>query len=160
MKVRALQSSDTSWLEPLVRKHFGSSRVVSRGVLHDALCLPGLVAEEDSRPLGLLQYRLDQYQCEVVIVISMVLRQGIDRSLMAAVQAIATHAGCTRLWLITTNNNRGALEFYRAIGMRLAAIHRGAVHRARRLKPEIPEFDEDGIPIEDEIEFELPLEGG
>ena len=124
------------------------------------MSLPGLVAEEDSRPLGLLLYRLDQDQCEVMVLISMLRRQGIGRSLMAAVQTIATDAGCTRLWLITTNNNRGALDFYRAIGMRLVAIHRGAVHEARRLKPEIPEFDGDGIPIEDEIEFELSLEGG
>jgi len=78
---------------------------------------------------------------------------------MAAVQTIAVDAECSRLWLITTNDNRGALEFYWAIGMRLVAIHRGAVHEARRLKPEIPEFSGDGIPIEDEIEFELPLEG-
>jgi GNAT superfamily N-acetyltransferase len=140
-------------------RHFGSSRVVSRGVLHDALSLPGLVAEEDSRPSGVLLYRLDQDQCEVVVLISLLPRQGIGRSLMAAVQAIANDAGCTRLWLITTNDNRVALEFYRAIGMRFVAIHENAVQEARRLKPEIPEFNEDGIPIEDEIEFELPLEG-
>ncbi len=140
--------------------HFGSSRVASRGVLHDALSLPGLVAEEDSQPLGLLLYRLDHDECEVVVLMSVLRRQGIGRSLMAAVQEIAIDAGCTRLWLVTTNDNRGALEFYRAIGMRLVAIHRGAVHDARRLKPEIPEFNENGVPIEDEIEFELPLEGG
>ena len=140
-------------------KRFGSSRIVSRGVLHDALSLPGMVAEEDSIPSGVILYRLDQNQCEVVLLISVLPRQGIGRSLMAAVQAIAVDAGCTRLWLITTNDNRGALDFYRAIGMRFVAIHRGAVHEARRLKPEIPEFGGDGIPIEDEIEFELPLEG-
>ncbi len=78
---------------------------------------------------------------------------------MTAVQAIANDAACIRLWLVTTNDNRGAIEFYRAIGMRFVAIHRGAVSEARRLKPEIPELNEDGIPIEDEIEFELPLEG-
>ncbi len=33
------------------------------------------------------------------------------------------------------------------------------MREARRLKPEIPEFGEDGTPIEDEIEFELNLEG-
>jgi GNAT superfamily N-acetyltransferase len=140
--------------------HFGSSRAVSRGVLHDALSLPGVIAEEDSKPLGVLLYRLDQDQCEVVVLISVLRRRGIGRSLMAAVQVIAADAGCARLWLVTTNDNRGAIEFYRAIGMELVAIHRGAVHEARGLKPEIPEFGEDGIPIEDEIEFELPLEGG
>ena len=33
------------------------------------------------------------------------------------------------------------------------------MRESRRLKPEIPEFAADGTPIEDEIEFELLLEG-
>jgi GNAT superfamily N-acetyltransferase len=141
-------------------EHFGSPRVVSRGILHNALSLPGLVAEKDSRPIGLLQYRFDHDQCEVVVLISTIPRQGIGKRLLEAVQIIARESGCTGLWLITTNNNRNAIEFYRAVGWRQVAIHRGAVREARKLKPEIPEFDEEGVPIEDEVEFELPLEGG
>jgi hypothetical protein len=63
------------------------------------------------------------------------------------------------LWLITTNDNRTALSFYRAIGWRQVAVHRGAMRESRRLKPEIPELAPDGTPIEDEIEFELLLDG-
>jgi hypothetical protein len=37
------------------------------------------------------------------------------------------------------------------------AIHRDAVMRARKLKPEIPLLGNDGIPIRDEIELELLL---
>jgi GNAT superfamily N-acetyltransferase len=162
MKVRTLCSADSSWVESIVTRHFGSSRVVSRGVLHDALSLPGLVAELDSKPVGLLQYRLDRdlRECEVVILISEAPRRGIGRRLLEALRAIAGRAGCIRLWLITTNDNRSAIGFYRAMGWKQVAIHRGAVREARRLKPEIPELGEGGIPIEDEIEFELPLEGG
>jgi GNAT superfamily N-acetyltransferase len=160
MTIRELRSSDNAWVESLMTEHFGSSRVVSRGILHSALALPGLVAEKDSRPRGLLQYRLDQDQCEVVVLISTIPRQGIGRRLLEAVQTIARESGCKRLWLITTNNNRNAIQFYRALGWRQVAIHRGAVREARKLKPEIPEFNEAGVPIEDEVEFELPLEGG
>jgi hypothetical protein len=60
---------------------------------------------------------------------------------------------------VTTNDNAPALSFYRAIGWRQAAIHRGAIRDSRRLKPEIPEFAADGTSIQDEIEFELLLEG-
>lgn len=77
---------------------------------------------------------------------------------MREAQAIATDAGCRRLWLITTNDNRVAIEFYRSIGMRLVAIHRKAMREARKLKPEIPEFGQDDIPIEHELEFELLLD--
>ncbi len=140
-------------------EHFGSSRVVSRGILHDALLLSGLVAERDDVPVGVLLYRIERDDCEVVVLIASVRREGIGHALLGAIDPIARRARCRRLWLITTNNNRSGLAFYSAVGWTQVAVHRGAVREARRLKPEIPEFGEDGTPIEDEIEFELKLEG-
>jgi N-acetylglutamate synthase-like GNAT family acetyltransferase len=102
---------------------------------------------------------MHQDQCEVVVLVAAVRREGIGRALLNAIQRIAQTAGCKRLWLITTNNNRVGLVFYRAVGWSQVAVHRGAVREARRLKPEIPEFDADGTRIEDEIEFELTLTG-
>ncbi|MFQ5943789.1 MAG: GNAT family N-acetyltransferase [Anaerolineales bacterium] len=160
MRIRELNPSDTPWVESVVTEQFGSPSVVSRGVLHDARELGGLVAEVNSKPVGLLQYHWDNDQCEIVVLISEIRREGIGRALLKAAQAKARQAGCDRLWLITTNNNRVALEFYQAIGWNLVAIHRGAVREARKLKPEIPEVDEDGIAIEDEIEFELRINSG
>jgi uncharacterized membrane protein YedE/YeeE len=85
---------------------------------------------------------------------------GVVGGLLFGVGArLAGSPGSTRLWLITTNDNAVAIAFYRAIGWHQAAIHRGAMRASRRLKPEIPELASDGTPIEDEIEFELLLEG-
>jgi hypothetical protein len=42
--------------------------------------------------------------------------------------------------------------------MRLVALHGDAVADSRRLKPEIPEMGDGGIPIRDELELELVLE--
>jgi hypothetical protein len=42
--------------------------------------------------------------------------------------------------------------------MRLAAAHPGAVDEARAIKPSIPLIGDHGIPIHDELEFELALE--
>ena len=159
MRIRTRRANDRSWVESLVNEHFGSSRVVSRGILHDALSLPGLVAERDGVPVGLLLYRIERDECEVVVLIASVRREGIGHALLGAIEPIARRAGCRRLWLITTNDNRSGLAFYRAVGWTQVAVHRGAIREARRLKPEIPEFGEDGTPIEDEIEFELNLEG-
>ena len=156
-KTRTLAPGDRPWVGELVSEHFGSARIVSRGVLHDALSLSGLVAEADGVPVGLLLYRIVGRQCEVVVLIAARPRQGIGRLLLDAVQPIARSCGCTRMWLITTNNNSGAIAFYRAVGWREVAIHRGALREARRLKPEIPLFDERGTPIEDEIEYEFAL---
>jgi hypothetical protein len=60
--------------------------------------------------------------------------------------------------VITTNDNVDALRFYQRRGFRLAALHRGAVDDSRaRLKPEIPEIGEYGIPLRDELELDLEL---
>jgi len=67
--------------------------------------------------------------------------------------------GCSRMWLVTTNDNHAAQRFYEALGWSLVAVHRGAAAAARRLKPEIPERAPDGTPIEDELEYERRLDG-
>src|SRR5262249_15176203 len=160
MEIRALRTTDLPWVKMLVSEHLESPWVVSRGRLHDALALPGLVAERHGLPVGMLLYRLYQPQCEVVVLIAAQRRQGIGRRLLAAVQSLAHAAGCQRLWLVTTNANQAALAFYRAVGWRQVAVHEGAVREARRLKPEIPAYGADGAPIENEIEFEWLLERG
>ena len=158
MEARELTIDDRAWAERLVSERFASSRIVSRGVLHDALTLPGLIAESDGVPDGLLQYHVVGAQFEIVVLIAVRPRRGVGRFLLRAAEPVARSHGCKRLWLITTNDNRAALSFYPAVGWRQAAVHRGAMRESRRLKPEIPEFASDGTPIEDEIEFELPLE--
>ena len=159
MKIRQLISSDIPWVKSIVTKYFGSPQIVSRGILHDSQKLQGFIAEVDSKRAGLLQFRFDDSQCEIVVLLSLVRRRGIGRALLNSAKAMANQAECTRLWLITTNNNKGALDFYRSIGWNQVAVYPGAVRESRKLKPEIPEFDEEGIPIEDEIEFELVLSG-
>jgi GNAT superfamily N-acetyltransferase len=154
MLIRKLVSSDVPWIEAVVAGHFGSAEVVSRGVLHDARTLPGFVAEVESEPAGLLQYRETDGQCEVVILISLIPRQGIGRELLKTVQTFARQAGCKRLWLVTTNNNTSAIAFYQKVGWEQVAIYPGAVREARKIKPQIPLYDEAGVAIEDEIEFE------
>ncbi|MGH6903060.1 MAG: GNAT family N-acetyltransferase [Geminicoccaceae bacterium] len=114
--------------------------------------MPGLVAQERGRRVGLLQYRLIADQLEVVVLIARRPRQGIGRRLLEAAEKVARGLACRRLWLITTNDNRPAIAFYQAVGWRQCAIHCGAITEARRLKPQIPRTGHAGIPIEDEFE--------
>jgi len=69
----------------------------------------------------------------------------------------ASASGCTRLWLITTNDNVDALLFYQKRAFVLAKLHRDAVTHARKLKPEIPLHGIESIPICDEIELEMMI---
>lgn len=156
--IRPLTPADLPWASGLIVGYFGSTTVISRGVVHDAMQLPGLVALVDGVPAGLVQYRFAADECEVVLIAAAQRRRGIGTALLAAARDVAQQAGCRRLWLVTTNDNRSAQAFYKAQGMRLAAIHRGAIAQARVLKPEIPWTGENGVLIEDEIEYEIVLE--
>jgi GNAT superfamily N-acetyltransferase len=98
-------------------------------------------------------------ECELVTIRSLREGRGVGRALLNAVRDAAHEAGCTRLWLITTNDNLRALELYQRWGMEIVALHRHAVTKARRhLKPSIPERGTHGIPIAHELELELRLQ--
>jgi ribosomal protein S18 acetylase RimI-like enzyme len=122
MLVSALVDADRPWASALVAEHFGSTTMVSRGVLHDTRALPGLIAHEDGSRQGLLQYRPVPDQLEVVVLIACRPRQGIGRRLIQAIEEVGRAEGRRRLWLITTNDNRPALAFYRAVGWRPCAV--------------------------------------
>jgi len=156
VRVRPLGEADREWATGKLRELWGEG-VVSRGRLLDATVLPGFVAEGDGEPAGLLTYRIDGGDCEVVTINAFLRGAGAGTALMEAVAAAARDAGCRRVWLITTNDNLRALRFYQRRGFRLAALHRDALARSRDLKPSIPEIGLDGIPLRDELELELTL---
>jgi hypothetical protein len=65
---------------------FGDVAVARKGVLIDASNLPGFVATEDGRPVGLLTYAAVDGECEVVAILSTEESRGIGRALMNAVR--------------------------------------------------------------------------
>ncbi len=82
---------------------------------------------------------------------------GTGRALMDGVLSEAGRGAVRRLWLVTTNDNTRAIRFSQRWGMDLTGlIHHGVV-LSRRVKPEIPECGDDGIPVRHELEFELLL---
>ena len=131
--------------------------IISRGKIHDASKLPGFVALSDNESVGLVTYRIDGKNCELVTLDSWKQNFGIGTSLIDAVKREALKAGCSRLWLITTNDNLHALGFYQKRGFHLAAIYPNALDESRKVKPTIPETGMHGIPLRDEIELEIQL---
>jgi ribosomal protein S18 acetylase RimI-like enzyme len=158
ISVRPIERGDRPWVAGLLEGAFGGVTVARKGALIDAFVLPGFVATDGGRPVGLLTYDAVRGECEIVAIISAEKGRGIGRALMDAARDHAAAAGCHRLWLITTNDNVDALRFYQRRGFRLAALYPGAVDHSRvRSKPEIPEVGEYGIPLHDEIELEKRL---
>jgi GNAT superfamily N-acetyltransferase len=134
----------------LAERH--SDRVGRLGRLERPLEHPGLIAERDGTLAGVITYVIHGDECEILTLHTTERWRGAGTALVERVERVAADRGCRRLWVITTNANVDALRFYQRRGFRLAELNPGAIDTARaRLKPEIPEIGEYGIPIRDEL---------
>lgn len=156
--IRAIREQDSEWLARFASERWGASTVISHGVTYELSKLPGFIAQDGGECVGVVTYHIEKQTCEMVSIDSLRLNQGIGTLLLDAVKNRARLAGCTRLWLITTNDNLNALRFYQKRNFVLVTIHRDAVREARKRKPQIPLVGENGIPLRDEIELEMLLE--
>lgn len=155
LEVRPLAPGERAWARSVLTQSWGRA-VARRGELLDPTPLRGFVAELDGGLAGLLTYEVRGDECEVVTINSLAEGRGVGRALLDAVREEARRQGCRRLWLVTTNDNMRALRLYQRWGLRLSALRPGAVDDSRRrLKPEISQTGDDGIPIRDELELEL-----
>ncbi len=151
---RALTSADLPALVQWFEQQWGADCVVGHGRTYTPAMLSGFVVETDGAWQGVITYEIVDGACEIVTLDSRSEGRGIGAALIEVVAALARAEGCSRLWLITTNDNLNALRFYQKRGFRLVAVHPGAVDEARRLKPSIPLIGNDGIPLHDELELE------
>ncbi len=157
VSLRPLTKEDRSMVTNFIQDQWGSNRVVSKGRMVYPAQLEGFAAVDDEKVVGLVTYRVDDDECEVVTINSLTEGTGIGSSLLNAVRDAAVKARCRRLWLITTNDNLSALRFYQKWGLQITAIYPNALERSRTLKPEIPLLGKEGIPLRDEIELEMFL---
>lgn len=157
MHVRAAEPADRDRVDAFLSDHH-AGLVARLDQLVDARRQPAFIAEDEGELAGVLTYIVGDTDCEVLTLHAARSRRGVGTALIREVEQMAARRGCTRLWLITTNDNVDALRFYQRRGFRLARLHPGAVDASRlRLKPGIPEIGDHGIPIRDEIELEKPI---
>lgn len=152
--------ADLGYLRAQLTHHWGGTQIWSLGRAFDAERISSFVAKIGEERVGLVTYDIAPggYQCEVVTLSSSRPNTGAATLLLEAVEREARYAGCTRLFLTTTNDNADAIRFYQTRGWRLAALHKGNVDEARKRKPQIPLLGNHGIPVRDEIELELWIE--
>jgi GNAT superfamily N-acetyltransferase len=135
-----------------------SHRVARLGRLENPLDHPALLAERDGALAGVLTYVMGEDDCEILTLHAAERWRGAGTALVGAVERAAAERGCRRLWVLTTNDNVDALRFYQRRGFRLAELHAGAVDDSRaRLKPELPEVGDHGIPLRDELVLDKEL---
>lgn len=131
--------------------------IVSRGRVHHLGGLPGFCAVADGSVEAAVYYCCEDGVCEIVSLDSRQENLGIGTKLMELVIREAARLGCSKVWLITSNDNTRAIRFYQRRGFDMVAVHREAITEARKLKPTIPLLGYDGIPVRHEVEFEYRL---
>src|SRR5207247_2363165 len=122
------QPADVPEVAAFLERH-GSLRVARLDRLEQALDHPALLAVDGGRVVGVLTYVIDGTTAEILTLHVDGQWRGAGTALVDAVDRVAADAGCTRLFVITTNDNVDALRFYQRRGFRLAALRAGAVDR-------------------------------
>jgi GNAT superfamily N-acetyltransferase len=152
MDVRWRGDDDDAWLRDFLEREWGGTTMVVHGESIAMLALPALVAGDRD---GIAIFRNDP--AELVLLHAIKQKAGVGAALLAALVDHLLARGVKLLRATTTNDNLSALRFYKRHEFRLCALWPGAVTAARLLKPTIPTVGEDGIPMSDELDFELDL---
>lgn len=157
VEVRPIEPRDLTWVREELVRNWDATQISSLGRWYDADALPGFVATRRGglERVGLLTHTVPERggHCEVITLSSRVENAGVGTRLLDAAVQAAKAAGCTRVFLTTTNDNLRAIGFYQKRGWSLVAVHPGAMDRAREVKPTIPLVGMNGIPLRDEIEL-------
>lgn len=158
MNIIPLEERYRAQVDAYAREEWGGPAIVTLGNLYSLEGLPGFVAaDEDAALLGGVLYRAEADACEVAMLFSLVPGRGVGPALLDAVADWARTHGCTRMWLVTTNDNTHAIRFYQRYGLALKAVHINSMDVVRAYKPWVPLRGIDDIPLAHEFEFELML---
>jgi N-acetylglutamate synthase-like GNAT family acetyltransferase len=84
-------------------------------------------------------FHVDGPEWEVVTVNAVKPGVGAGRAMLEGLRRRAEAAGASRVWLITTDANDGAIGFYEHLGMRRVRLHRRFIDVVRAAKSEVDE---------------------
>ena len=157
MEYRRITKENRNQINRFIAEQWISTEMVIRGKIVDMTTVDGLVVYDDYKIVALLTYIVDGDSCEITSLDSLMEGQGIGSSLIDRMLRIAEEYHCTRIRVITTNDNIHALRFYQKRGFELVCIYRNALDISRQLKPQIPLIGENDIPLRHEIELEYVL---
>ncbi len=155
--LRKSTPADSALVQSLITENWGGEPLYIRGEPFFPSRLPGILACSGNKVDGYLFYEIKNQQLEVVIVTVFDKYKGLGTKLLEAARKIAEEQNCTRLFLMTTNDNVDALRFYQTRGFSIYKIVVGALALTRKLMPHLSYLGRYGIPRRDEIYLEMPL---
>ncbi|MCD8873951.1 GNAT family N-acetyltransferase [Mammaliicoccus sciuri] len=137
--------------------NWGDDEMVVSSGTYQLSDLPGFVAFDKAEIIGVITYIIRNDQIEIISLDSFRENVGIGSQLLKKLEEISEEKDITNISVITTNDNLNALKFYQKRGYSITNVIPNAVEKARKQKPSIPQFAENGIPIRDEIVLEKYL---
>ena len=155
MQIVAKRSIAPETVESFFTEHWETTQVVfSRGTFHYAELEGYAVIDENKEMMGLGTYKIENQECEIISLNSKYEEEGVGSSLLYVIENEAKERNCRTVKAIATNDNLQALKFFQKRGYAITEIVRNAVEKSREVKPEIPFYSYDGIPIRDELILE------
>ena len=160
--IRPLGDADRAAVARFVEAEWGALVIAVHGTVFHPAELPGFLAElpgqqNGGQPVGLLTYQVAGGALEIVTLNAVRRLAGLGTALLGYAVDEARREGCREIRLTTTNDNVEGLRFYQRRGFRLTALRPGAVDEARRIKPQIPQTGDHGIPLHDELDLVRPV---
>ena len=157
MQIQQINQMNRKNVNEFILKQWYSMVMVVHGESISLENADGWFASEDEIIIGLITYRIVNSEMEILSLDSLREKNGIGTALINKAIEVAKNKDCTRIKLITTNDNLSALQFYQKRGFEMVRLYRNAVDKSRIVKPQIPSIGEGGIPIRHEIELEMSL---
>ncbi|MDH2208386.1 MULTISPECIES: GNAT family N-acetyltransferase [unclassified Empedobacter] len=128
--------------------------MISKSQIHYVDNLESFVYMKENEIKGLLTFYIKEDEMEIVSLDSFEENIGIGSLLINEAINYYKQNFLKRLWLITTNDNLNALKFYQKKNFNISEFHFNAIEKSRKLKPSIPKYGYDNIPILHEIELQ------
>ncbi|MBN7577010.1 N-acetyltransferase [Clostridium sp. 2-1] len=157
MEIKLISNENRRQINQFIISHWFSTDMVIRGKVFDMTILDGYAAYENEKIIGLITYRIEDNECEIMSLDSLIEKQGIGSTLLSKAVKRAKENKCKKIKLITTNDNINAIRFYQKRGFDMAKLYHNAVDISRKLKPSIPLIGDFNIPLKHEIEFQMYL---
>ena len=157
MDIKTISPENRQLINNFISSKWFTTNMAIRGKIFDMAVMDGFIIYDNDTIIGLVTYRIEDNECEIISLDSLREKQGFGTALVNKVKEIAIKTKCAKLKLITTNDNINALHFYQKRGFDMSCLYHNAVDTARKLKPSIPVIGEFNIPIKHEIEFEMNL---
>ena len=144
-------------IEAVWRERWGGC-VVSPNAAYRPGDVHGLVLLTDAGDLAAIAtWAPTRLGVEITTLDAIIEGHDYEAELLDAVERTLGHNGVRCATIITANDNLRAFQLYARRGYRLVAIHRDAMEHVRKVKPALPMFGKDGIPLCDLWEFEKGL---